>query len=95
MTLPSIVLGIFISITIAVAFAFIRGSNLSQLLIYIFVGLIGFWFGHFFGQITNILVWKVGPLLLGDAILTELLFLLVSIWLSYAESYSEANSNQS
>ena len=38
MTLPSIVLGIFISITIAVAFAFIRGSNLSQLLIYIFVG---------------------------------------------------------
>jgi len=91
MTIPSLVLGIFISLTIAVGFGFFRGSNPRQLLIYIVIGQLGFWFGHFFGQITNIIIFKTGPLLLGDGVLTEILFLLVSIWLSYAESYSEAN----
>ena len=95
MTIPSIVLGIFVSATIAVGFAFLRGANPTQLLIYIVVGQLGFWFGHLFGSMTNIIFIKFGPLLLGDGVLTEVLFLLVSVWLSYAESYSESGNHNS
>jgi hypothetical protein len=86
MTLPSFLLGIVISSLYGAIFHLWRGGGLGRLILYIILAWIGFWTGHFVGNALNWTFFSLGPLRLGTATLSTLIFLGVGYWLSLVET---------
>jgi uncharacterized membrane protein YeaQ/YmgE (transglycosylase-associated protein family) len=82
LTLPSIFLGLVVSTLYGVIFHFLVGGKLWRLLLYIVIGWVGFWAGHFLAEVWDWTFISVGPLHLGMATIASVLLLVVGHWLS-------------
>ena len=76
MTIQGIILGIVVSSLLGLGFHLWRGGSLPRLVLYLFLGWLGFWVGHWIGALLNFALIKVGGLNLGVAMLGSILFLL-------------------
>lgn len=85
MTIPALLIGMLIATLTGAAFHLWRGGGFGRLVLYLVLGWIGFWAGHLIGQRLGWTFGSLGPLRLGMAILTSLVFLLVGHWLSLVE----------
>ena len=69
MPLPTLIMGIFISSLYGALFHLWRGGGGGRLLLYLIFSWIGFWLGHFVGNLTGITFASLGALKLGTATL--------------------------
>ena len=92
MTLPALVLGLVISTLLGVVFHLWRGGNAGRLLLYLILGWIGFWGGHFLASFLGWSFLSIGELHLGVAIAGSLLFLFIGHWLSLTEPQEQKRS---
>lgn len=88
MTLPAILFGLLISILYGAVFHMLRGGGLGRLLLDVGLALAGFWIGQFAGSQLGLTFGSLGPLHLGLATLTSLIFLGLGNWLSHTETES-------
>ena len=86
MTLPSILIGTLIASLYGALFHLWRGGNLGRLLFYIILSWISFWVGHIAGNAWGWNFLSFGPLRLGTATLSNLIFLWLGDWLSITDS---------
>jgi hypothetical protein len=82
MTLPAFLLGTLIASFLGVAFHFWRGGSLAHLLFYLVMSWAGFWLGQILAAWFGFTFITYGPLHLGLAVLTCLVFLVIARWLS-------------
>ena len=87
--LPTLIMGIFISTLYGTLFHLWRGGSGGRLLLYILFSWIGFWLGHFIGNLTGITFASIGALRLGTATIGSLLTLGIGFWLSLIEQAEE------
>jgi hypothetical protein len=85
MTLPAALLGILISTIFGALFHLWRGGGLGRLILYLILGWVGFWIGQAVGSQFNWNFLSLGPLRLGVATLSSLVFLGIGYWLSLVE----------
>lgn len=85
MTLPAALLGVLISTLYGALFHLWRGGGIGRLILYLILGWVGFWVGQLAGSQFNWTFASVGPLRLGAATLSSLVFLGVGYWLSLVE----------
>lgn len=86
MTLPAYLLGFLISTLYGAIFHLLRGGNFGRLLLYIILGWLGFWSGQI---AANLLAWEFlgfGPLHLGMATISSIIFLAGGYWLSLIDA---------
>lgn len=88
-TIPGFILGLLTSTLYGALFHLWRGGRAGSLLLYILLSWAGFWIGHAFAAWQGWRFGQVGPLNLGMASLTSLIFLLVGHWLSLIEVETE------
>jgi hypothetical protein len=86
MTLPSIILGIFISSLYGAIFHLWRGGNGGKLFLYLIFSWIGFWLGQIVGDTINLAIGNLGPLHLVSATFGSLVILGIGYWLSLIET---------
>ena len=86
MTLPSILIGTLIASLYGALFHLLRGGSLGRLLFYIILSWISFWVGHIAGNAWGWNFISFGPLRLGTATLSNLIFLWLGDWLSLTDS---------
>lgn len=94
MPLPTLILGIFISSLYGALFHLWRGGGGGRLLLYLAFSWIGFWLGHFIGNLTGITFANLGALRLGTATLGSLITLGIGFWLSLIETGEEQEPNR-
>jgi hypothetical protein len=82
MTSAALFFGILVSTLMGAALHLIFGGGLGRLLIFVFMGWLGFWVGHFLGGSLGWTFWSVGPLRFGAALLGCVVFLFIAFWLS-------------
>ncbi len=85
MTLPSLAIGVLVGLLIGALFHVLLDGGGGRLILYLILGLGGFFVGHFAGSLLNWTLIPVGPLDLGMAIIGSLLFLGMGHWLSLIE----------
>jgi hypothetical protein len=85
MTYPSLLLGFLIASLLGAAFHLWRGGSFGRLLLYLVLGWIGFWAGHFLAGYMEWTYDRVGPLHAGTGAIASLLLLMVGHWLSKIE----------
>lgn len=85
MTLPAMIFGFIVSTLYGAAFHVWRGSGAGRLLLYLILGWLGFWTGHFLAARWGWTFGKLGPLNLGMASAGSLIFLAIGHWLSLVE----------
>lgn len=89
MHLPAILFGFLVSTLIGAGFHLLKNGSLGQLLLDILLSWMGFWGGHL---LCNQLGWtflSVGPIRMGMAVFTSLLFLYLGRWLSLVNVQEE------
>ena len=82
MTMPGFVLGFIVSTIYGVAFHAWRGGNLARLVMYVFLGWVGFWLGQMLAVVTGIYFWQVGTVYYGMATIGSAATLGIGYWLS-------------
>jgi len=82
MTIPSLILGLIIALLIGALFHLFLGGGLGRLFLYLILSLIGFAAGQFIGSWRNWILFPIGTLNLGMAIIGSLVFLAVGYWFS-------------
>ncbi|RMF50969.1 MAG: hypothetical protein D6755_00400 [Anaerolineae bacterium] len=82
MTLPAFLFFSLLGLLYGALFHLWRGGNAGLLLLYLLLAWSGFWIGHAAGAMLDWTFWRVGPVNLGMATLTSLIFLLLGHWLS-------------
>ena len=85
MTLPAVIFGIITSTLYGSVFHLIRGGNLGRLILFIILGRLGFWIGHFTAEWLGWEFLSVGPLHLGVATIFSWLFMIIGAWISHIE----------
>jgi hypothetical protein len=85
MTLPSALLGVLIATLYAAIFHLWRGGGFGRLILYVILAWVGFWVGQVIGNQLEWTFASVGPLRLGAATLSSLLFLGIGYWLSLVD----------
>jgi hypothetical protein len=85
MTLPAFFLGFIVSTLYGALFHLLRGGSAGRLLLYVVLGWVGFWVGHFAAELLGLTFASLGPLHIGLATVGSLLFLAVGYWLSLVE----------
>lgn len=85
MTLPSILLGLLISLLIGSLFHLWRGGSLARLLLYLALSAAGFFAGQWIGSWQKLLLFPIGALNLGMTAIGSLVFLFAGYWLSLVE----------
>jgi hypothetical protein len=85
MTLPSIILGLLISLLIGALFHLWRDGGLGRLMFFLALSVVGFACGQWVGVWRNWMFFPLGPLDLGLAVLGSFVFLGVGYWLSLVE----------
>ena len=93
LTIPSIILGLIISLFIGALFHFWRGGSLRRLMLYLTLSVVGFAAGQCFGVWRNWILLPIGPLDLGLAALGSIVFLGIGYWLSLVELRHPGNAN--
>ena len=86
MTLPSIILGFFISSLYGAIFHLWRGGDGAKLFLYLIFSWIGFWLGQIVGDTFGLSIVNVGPLHLGTATIGSLVILGIGYWLSLIDT---------
>lgn len=86
MTIPSIILGIFISSLYGAIFHLWRGGDGGKLILYLIFSLIGFWLGQILGDTLNLNIGNLGPLHILSASLGSLVILGIGYWLSLIDT---------
>jgi hypothetical protein len=85
MTLPALILGFLLASLYGTIFHLFLGGGFGRMLLFLFLG----WMGFLVGQIlASYLGWtfdQVGALHLGTASVTSFMFLVVGYWLSLIE----------
>lgn len=82
MTLPAFLFGVLVSSFLGAVAHLLAGGGPGRLLLFLFLGWAGFWFGHFLGTRLHWTFLAVGPLHFGSAVLAALLLLGLGYWLS-------------
>jgi hypothetical protein len=85
MNIPIILFGIVLSTLFGAAFHVWRGGGINRLILYLILGWLGFWIGHFAGNLLGWNFGSIGQLRLGMATLACFLFLSVGYWLSLVD----------
>ena len=85
MTTPILLFGIVISTLYGAGFHLWRGGGISRLVLYLIIGWLGFWIGHFAGNLLDWTFGSIGQLRLGMATLVSLAFLSIGYWLSLVD----------
>ena len=85
MTLPSILLGLLISLLLGSLFHFWRGGSLTRLLLYLALSLAGFVMGQWIGNWQKLILFPIGTLNVGMTVIGSSVFLFAGHWLSLAE----------
>lgn len=85
MTLPSLLLGLVISLLLGSLFHVWRGGRGGRLLFYLGLSLSGFFLAQWLGTSRNWILFAVGPLDIGIGSIGSILFLLIGYWLSLVE----------
>jgi uncharacterized membrane protein YeaQ/YmgE (transglycosylase-associated protein family) len=85
MSLPTLLFGFLISTLMGAVFHLLRGGSAGRLLLYLILGWVGFWAGHFLASYFGWTFGSIGPLHLGLAVLVSLIFLVIGYWLSLVE----------
>ena len=93
MTLPSIILGLIISLLIGALFHLWRDGGLGRLMFYLTLSVVGFAGGQWIGVWRNWILFLVGPLDLGPAALGSFVILGDGYWLSLVELHRPGNAN--
>ena len=86
MTLPALILGFLISTLYGAAFHVWRGGGAGRLLLYLILGWLGFWAGHWLAVRMEWSLYSVGPLRLGVATIGSLALLVLGYWLSLVDT---------
>ena len=86
MTIPALILGFLRSTLYGAAFHVWRGGGAGRLLLYLFLGWVGFWAGHLLAARMDWTLFGVGALRLGWATIGSLALLSVGHWLSLVET---------
>ena len=94
MTTPAFLLGMVISLLYGAFFHLWRGGSFGRLILYLLLGLIGFWVGHFVAAYTKVTLFSLGPLHIGMATVFSWGFLLFGYWLSLLPNKSEKPEKQ-
>ncbi|MFN2146395.1 MAG: hypothetical protein ACK2T7_13670 [Anaerolineales bacterium] len=89
MTIPSLLLGCVIAALLGAAAHLILGGGLGRLVLFLFIGLVAFWFGHVLGMILEIKFLNLGAIHLGTALPVTLIALAVTAWLSAIDRSGE------
>jgi hypothetical protein len=89
MTIAALFFGILVSTMMGAALHLLFGGGLGRLLIFVFMGCLGFWAGHFLGGSLGWTFWSVGPLRFGAALLGGAAFLMIAYWLSLTKVNKE------
>lgn len=92
MTLPSILFGLTIALLIGAFFHLLRGGSFGRLFLYFVLSISGFAAGHLLGQSQGWILFPVGPLDTGLAIIGSLVFLGLGDWISRIEIKPDDNS---
>lgn len=87
--MPAFILGLLASTLYGALFHLWRGGGAGRLLLYLLLSWAGFWIGQAFGSWQGWTFGNIGPLNLGMATLTSLMFLLIGHWLSLIEIEAE------
>ena len=82
MTLASYIFGFIISTLFGVIFHLLRGGSAGRFLLYLILGWVGFWAGHWLASILGWNFLSLGPLHLGMASIGSLVSLAIGYWLS-------------
>ena len=89
MTLSAFLLGFLISSLFGAVFHLIFGGRAWRLLLFLVLGWIGFWAGHFTAQLLGWTFGSLGPIRLAMATLGSLIFLGLGYWLSLVQQVEE------
>lgn len=90
MTLPSILLALFIALAYGALYHLLRDGGVWRLLFYAALSVIGFAAGHLIGLWRGWVLFPVGALNLGMSSVGSLAILLLGDWLSRIESNQES-----
>jgi len=82
MTPQGVLLGLCVGTLLGALFHLWKGGSLNRLLLYLVLGNLGFWVGHWLAGMFDGLWLRLGPLNVGGAILGSVFFLLVGDWLA-------------
>jgi hypothetical protein len=86
MNVPTFLIGLLLSTLYGSAFHLLRGGNAGKFLLYLFLGWIGFWGGHFLAtQVPLLTFGSIGALHAGIGTLASLVLLFFGHWLSKVE----------
>jgi hypothetical protein len=92
MTLPSLLFGLLIALLVGSLFHLLRGGGLGKLLLYLVLSVAGFAAGHLIGEWRTWILFPLGALDLGMALIGSLIFLGVGDWLGRIEIKTEDDS---
>ena len=82
MTMPSLLLGLAVSLLIGALFHLFLGGGLGRLILYLILSLVGFAAGQLVGAWRGWILFPIGTLNLGTAVLGSLVLLVVGYWFS-------------
>jgi hypothetical protein len=85
MPIPSLVLGLIISLLIGAFFHLWLGGGLRRLLFYLILSVVGFATGQWIGVWRNWILFSLGPIDLGTAVVGSFIFLGMGHWLSLVQ----------
>lgn len=94
MILQSILLGMVIATLYGAAFHLWRGGSLFRFGLYLGFAWVGFWGGHWLGNLIGWEFLKVGQLNLGPATVGSILILGLGYWLSLVQVEPQPNTNK-
>ena len=86
MTVPAFLFGLLIASLLGALFHLWRDGGLLRLGLYLVLAWAGFWAGQYLANLTGWTFGTLGPLHLGLAIVTSLLFLLAGHWITLVEA---------
>ena len=82
MTFPAFIFSFFLALVFGSFLHLWRGGSPGKLVFYLVISLIGFFGGHFIGDILSIRFFQVGTINLGFGILGSIILLAIGYWLS-------------
>ncbi len=86
MTIPALLFGLLLASLYGTLFHLWRGGSGGRILLYVLLSWVGFWLGHFIGDLLDWGFGSLGALHLGTATLGSALLLLVGYWLSLVDT---------
>ena len=89
MTIASFLFGMLVSSLYGTLFHLVRGGGFSRLLLYLILAWVGFWIGQVLADFLGWTFISIGPLHLGMATISSLIFMLVGYWLSLVDKQDE------